>query len=233
MKYLFRASNFGRPPADVFASQVLGHKFEQTDSMLRGLLAERMLRDSIETVAKDYKIIPAVLAGTGHKRWADYDEANGINRKTDKLVGQDVWDEAIAASKCLRNAMAKLNLDPMQAEYQGEYVYTMEGKTKEDVNGLASHAITCTTDFVFPDCVVDTKVMSKPIGAEYADIYNWQMTIQSLATQRDKAYLLVAVQYGDKWIAQLVHPKIYTMKDVENRAYELVEEILGMISLNQ
>lgn len=232
MKYLFRASNFGRPPSDVYASQVMGHKFEQTDSMLRGLLAERFLRHGINDVAAEYKIIPSVLAGTGFKRWADYDEANGIDRRNDKLVGQNVWNEAIAASKCLRKAMGKLNLDPMQAEYQGEYVYVMENKIKEDVGGFATHGITCTTDFVFQDCVVDTKVMSKPIGVEYMDIYNWQMTIQSLATKKEKAYLLVAIEYGDKWVSQLVHPKIYTMKDVENRAYELTEEILGMISLN-
>jgi hypothetical protein len=232
-KQIFRASSFGRSAADIYAGQVMGHRLEQSDSMLRGLIAERLLRDTQEKVALDYKSIPAKLEGTGHKRWAEYDKANGIDRSNDKLVSVDVWNEAIAAAACLKKAMASMNLDPHNAEYQGEYTLQLLDSGRE-VAGLKTNGVTCTTDFVWRDknTVIDTKVMSRPLDGEYLDTYSWQLSVQRHATQCSEAYLLVAVQFGDKWLAQLVKPPMKTLGDIQARSVQLANEIASIHALN-
>jgi len=229
--FLFRASSFGRHACDIYSGQVLGHRLDQTDNMLRGLLAEQMLRTSHEELMADYKIIPSVLAGTGYKRWAEYDAAHGIDRETDKLVPADVWSEAIAASDCLAKAMHNLGYDPNQAEYQGQY--TLELTDLGLVAGKRTDGITCTTDFVWRDMVIDTKVLSKPLDADYIETYKWQLSVQKLATQREKAGLLCAVQYGDKWVAHFVQPQLYNLVHVRGRSIELVNEITSLLEINK
>lgn len=233
MASLFRASSFGRPAADIYASQILGHRIEQTDSMIRGLLAEQLLREPEDQLIAKYKVLPPVLEGTGFKRWAEYDKHHGIDRKNDKLVTSQTWSEAVRASHCLRHALGAMNLDPMEAEYQGSYDLQLF-PNKPLVYNLTCHNVTCTTDFVWKErsIVIDTKVMSKPIDSDYADAYAWQLAIQKQATQCMDAHLLVAVQYGDKFVAQLVKPLLYTLGDIQARSVSLANEIQSIHSLN-
>lgn len=229
---LFRASNFGRHYLEVYASQVLGLRFEQSESMLRGLIAEDIVRNGEDEVKAKYKIIPAKLEGTGFKRWAEYDAAHNIDRSAGNVVAKDTWDDACAAAACLVRGMDKIGFDPKAASYQEQFVLRL-GEPKE-LFGRDSNSVSCTTDFIHNGVCIDTKVMSNPleVNGSFEETYAWQLSIQKEASKSKEAFILAAIKVNGRWMCQKFAPALSSQYLLKLRADSLSSGMKETAALN-